>query len=103
MRRLALVFVACALAGPAGAVPGKLTAGEQRWVAGVDAFANDLLANVELASNGGSDVASARRALRDMSDLYATLVAYTYFDGCSTMLRNVGAPSPRLAPAARAL
>src|SRR4051794_17756572 len=103
MRRLALLALALTLAAPAAAAPGKLTTSERRWVAGVDAFGNDLLANVQLASNGGSDVVTARHALRDLSDLYATLVAYTYFDGCSTTLRNVGSPGRRLAPAARAL
>jgi hypothetical protein len=105
MMRLGLVAVAAALglAAPTVAAPGRLTAGERRWVEAVDAFATDLRSNVELAANGGGDLASARRALHDDSDLYATLVAYTYFGGCTATLRNVGAPSPRLAPAARAL
>jgi hypothetical protein len=103
MRCLALLVLALAVAAPASAAPGKLTTSERRWVADLDAFGNDLLANVQLASSGGSDVATARHALRDLSDLYATLVAYTYFDGCTTTLRNVGPPSVRLAPAARKL
>jgi hypothetical protein len=58
---------------------------------------------VALASAGGSDLASASRALHDTSHLYATLVAYTYFDSCSTILHNLGIPSLRLMPPARRL
>jgi hypothetical protein len=51
---------------------------------------------VVLSANGGNDLASARRALHDESDLYAMLVAYTRFGGCTESLRNVGAPSARV-------
>jgi hypothetical protein len=67
-------------------------------VGAAQAFTRDLEERVELASAGGSDQASAQRALHDTSRLYATLVAYTYFGRCSAILRNLGAPSPRLLP-----
>jgi hypothetical protein len=80
-----------------------LTADEQRWVTAARAFARDVEQRVDLAAAGGSDLASARRALHDTSRLYATLVAYTYFASCSTTLRNLGPPSPRLLPIAQTL
>jgi hypothetical protein len=80
-----------------------LTADEQRWVTAARAFARDVEERVDLAAAGGSDLASARRALHDTSRLYATLVAYTYFASCSTILRKLGSPSPRLLAIAQPL
>jgi hypothetical protein len=100
--RLVVAALAAAALAPAAAL-GGLAPGDRAWIGRVDGFARDVRANVDLAASGGDDVPTARRALHDLSDLYATLVAYTYFGGCSETLRNLGAPSPRLAASERAL
>src|SRR5262245_36504560 len=82
----------------AAAPPLRLSAGEEHWVRAAQAFTRDVEQRVQLAAAGGSDLASARRALHDTSRLYATLVAYTYLGSCSAILHNLGAPSARLLP-----
>ena len=96
---VAVAAVPARAAGPARV----LTANEQRWVTAATAFTRDVEERVNLAAAGGSDLASARRGLHDTSRLYATLVAYTYFGSCSTILRNLGVPSPRLLAIAQTL
>jgi hypothetical protein len=100
--RLVVAALAAAALAPAAAL-GGLAPGDRAWIGRVDGFARDVRANVDLAASGGDDVPTARRALHDLSDLYATLVAYTYFGGCERTLANEGAPSARLAGEEREL
>jgi hypothetical protein len=97
---LAALVALASLGGSSGAhpasAPRKLTHEEGRWVVAGLAFTRDIEERVTLASAGGSNIASAQRALHDTSRLYAMLVAYTYFGSCSTILRNLGLPSPHL-------
>ncbi len=56
-----------------------------------------------LTWNAGDTLPAARHALRDDSDLYALVLAYTDFGGCRTMVSGLGSPSTRLAPVKTAL
>lgn len=77
-------------------VPGRLTAAERQWIDNAARFIDKLNEDVLLSANGGSDLASARRALHDESALYALVVAYTFFGGCGDTLHNLGTPTDRL-------
>jgi hypothetical protein len=76
---------------------------ERDWIDNASRLIDDLDQNVLLSANGGADLESARRALRNDSDLYVMIVAYTFFGGCGQTLVNAGSPSRRLLPAARTL
>jgi hypothetical protein len=54
-----------------------------------------LHADVALSGYGGGDLRSARAALRDESSLYALLLAYSDFGGCSRMIANTGTTTHR--------
>jgi len=57
----------------------------------IDQLHGDLIAS----SAAVGDIGDARRLLGRTSDLYALLMTFDDFDGCSTMLRNVGDPGRR--------
>jgi hypothetical protein len=103
----ALVAIGALLGGCSGnaatLAPGPGSAGEREWVANasqlVDALESDLLAT----GTGGSNLATARRALASQSDLYTMVVAYSQFGDCTHELANVGTPSRRAEMAAQAI
>jgi hypothetical protein len=65
-----------------------------------------LRVDIATAAVGGTTTVAAAKALRDTSDLYALLVAYSDLGGCRQMVSSA-APPPRvarvLAPACRHL
>jgi len=79
------VLVAC---GGSGSAP----ASARTWRANADGALLQLHEDVAATSTGGDSLAAARRALRDESDLYALVMAYADLGGCSSMIRNLGAP-----------
>jgi len=65
-----------------------------------------LRVDIATAAVGGTTTAGAAKALRDTSDLYALLVAYSDLGGCRQMVSSTSAPIPvarALAPACRHL
>jgi len=68
---------------------------EQTWIANAYRFIELLESRIALTEPGGATVPSARKALSNTSDLYSTLVAYTYFSSCNSELASVGRPSAR--------
>jgi hypothetical protein len=100
LRRTAgFVAVVIVVAGCGGgpSSTSRTTPTEREWVDSAVRFVDDLNAAVLLSAHGGSDLASARRALGDDSDLYAMLVAYNDFGGCrQTLVLSVGVPPARL-------
>jgi hypothetical protein len=87
-------LAACATSTPA--LPRAHSAAERQWIDNASRFIGTLDSDVLLSASGGANLASARRALSDQSDLYTMLVAYTLFGGCSPALANVGTPSARV-------
>jgi hypothetical protein len=52
-----------------------------------------LRGDIETAAVGGTTSADAAEALRNTSDLYALLVAYSDLGGCSQMVKSVEPPA----------
>src|SRR5262245_44834749 len=97
----ALVLLAgCGSASTTRPAQAGPVAGERQWVDNAQRFLEGLVLDVQLSAYGGSNLASARRALRDQSDLYSLLVAYIAFDRCTRTLVDLGAPVVRLRPVA---
>jgi hypothetical protein len=93
---IAIAALSACGAGTRGAAPPHPVLTEREWVDNAARFADDLGADVLLSADGGSDVASARVALRDQHTLYALLIAYTAFDDCGATLVDLGPPARSL-------
>jgi hypothetical protein len=108
-RAAALGAAAIAIAAASACGAGTRTAAprpaltEREWVDNAALFADELGLDVLLTANGGSNVVSARAALRDNRALYAMLVAYTGFDDCDRTLTDLGPPATRLRSVAQNL
>jgi hypothetical protein len=88
------VLAACSTSAPPA--PRAHSPAELQWLDNASRLIGTLEDDVLLSAHGGANLASARRALGDQSDLYTMLVAYTLFGGCSRALANVGVPSARV-------
>jgi len=66
---------------------------QRYWLANTRQLIATLEAYVLLAANGGANVATARRAISNSSDLYGMVIAYTYFEGCHKLLTSFGPPA----------
>jgi hypothetical protein len=93
-RTLALGVMLAALTGCGGT---SVQTPERQWTANVAGLIDQLRNDVVLSADGSGDVASARRALHDDSDLYDLVLAYSDFGGCDHMLANAGVASARFA------
>ena len=82
------LFVLAACGG--AHAPSSQAVAERQWIANAAELIDQLRGDVQLSANGGDSVAAARAALRNESDLYALLIAYSDFGGCHKMLANVG-------------
>jgi hypothetical protein len=77
-----------------------------RWQANARQLVQQLRVDIATAAVGGTTSAAAAKALRDTSDLYALLVAYSDLGGCRQMVSSAGSPARVtrvLAPACRHL
>ena len=63
------------------------------WRANARGVVQQLRVDISMASIGGTTRSSAAGALRDMSDLYALLVAYSDLGGCREMVTAAQPPS----------
>jgi hypothetical protein len=79
--------------------PGRPAAGssDREWVQNATGVIDQLNGDVSSAALVRPGLAGARRSLRDLSQLYALLVAYTDFGGCSRMVGGMGDAPPRYA------
>jgi len=101
---LAAVALTAALAACGGTSPKPLVAPHDReWAANLEGVIEQFQRDLDLAAGGGATVPAARRALRDESNLYTILVAYTDFGGCSHMVAAAGATPPRFGRLQRTL
>ena len=84
----ALIGVAgCGAARPAPpAVPAD-------WQANARQVVQQLRVDIATAAVGGTTSVAAAKALRNTSDLYALLVAYSDLGGCRQMVRSAGPPA----------
>ena len=67
---------------------------ERGWLGAARQLVSTLEKDVLLSAYGGANVATARRALSDSSDLYAMVIAYTDFGGCGKVVDSFGHPGP---------
>ncbi len=92
------IALACAACG--SAQPHRTP--ELEWTANARGVIQQLRSDV-LVVAGGDQVGAARRTLREESELYAALVAYTDFGGCSHMIAALGTAPQRFRPVERQL
>jgi len=100
LRVTAVVFAAAAFAAGCGASAPPPT--DREWVANARGVVDQLRGDI-VAVSGYDRVAAARAGLRDESQLYGLLVAYTDFGGCHHMVAAVGVEPPRLASVVQSL
>ncbi|MGN6800151.1 MAG: hypothetical protein ACTHKS_18600 [Gaiellaceae bacterium] len=76
------------------------------WQANARQLVQQLRVDISTASVGGTTNVAAAKALRNTSDLYALLVAYSDLGGCRQMVSSTGTPARvagAFAPACRHL
>lgn len=88
----ALLLAAC---GSSSASPRVDSAAERQWVANAGSLIGTLESDVLMSTVGGANLATARRALTDDSDVMTMLVAYDLFGDCGRSLANAGTPAPQ--------
>jgi hypothetical protein len=95
---LALGAVAVVLAGCGGgsAAPEAQTLGERTWIDNASVLIDQLDDGVLASDGSGTDLATARAALANQSDLVVLLMANMAFGDCAESVRNVGVPTDRL-------
>lgn len=100
-------LVAAGLVGCGGGVADRAhptpANADREWIANASGVIDQLDTDVSAATPAGRDLAAARRALRDESDLYGLLVAYTDFGGCSKMIGGIGEAPERFSGVLREL
>ena len=94
-----VALAAAVLVGCGGARPLHVSAAtaDREWVANAAGVIDQLNTDVAAVAPAGADLATARHSLRDLSDLYGLLVAYTDFGGCNKMVGGTGNAPPGFA------
>jgi hypothetical protein len=100
LRETAVVLAVAALAAGCGA--GAPPPADREWIANARGVVEQLRGEV-VAVSGYDRVDVARAGLRDESQLYGLLVAYTDFGGCRHMVAAVGVAPPQVAGVVRSL
>jgi hypothetical protein len=85
----------CGETSPVSIAPPAHSPAERQWIANAKSFIGTLNSDVIVSTVGGGNLATARRVLRNQSDIYSLLVAYDLFGACRPALANVGTPSQR--------
>ena len=90
----AAALAAAGLAGCGGSAArhGHVSAatGDREWVDNASGVIDQLSADIAAAQPPVPGLAGARHSLRDLSELYGLLVAYTDLGGCSKMVGGIG-------------
>jgi hypothetical protein len=104
-RGVAVAVAAGALAacGSNGAPPPAHGPTSRAWVDGAGRLVESLDSDVLLSANGGANLATARRAIADHSDVYSMLVAYDLFGDCGAAVAQLGSPGAGAAPVEQTL
>jgi hypothetical protein len=95
---LALGAAAAVLAGCGGGSSASeaQSPGERMWIDNASVLIDQLDDGVLASDDGGTDMATARAALANQSDLVVLLMANMAFGDCAESVRNVGVPTMRL-------
>jgi hypothetical protein len=104
LTKLAVLAVVALFASGCGTTPAvpRTESSSREWVANARGVVAQLRGDV-VSISAFDDPAAARRALRNDSQLYGLLVAYTDFGGCRHMAAAVGVVPPGRAGAVRLL
>jgi hypothetical protein len=94
-----VLAVAVLVAGCGAATPAPT---DREWIANARGVVQQLHGDL-VAVSGYDEIAVARTGLRDESQLYGLLVAYTDFGGCRHMVAAVGVEPPSLTAVVRSL
>jgi len=94
-----VLAVAMFVAGCGAAAPAPTN---REWIANARGVVQQLHGDV-VAVSGYDEIRAARTGLRDESQLYGLLVAYTDFGGCRHMVAAVGIEPPSLRAVVRSL
>jgi hypothetical protein len=81
--------------------PASSVTAERLWVDNARRFVYELQQDILLTAAGGADLATARRAIKNESDIYSLLIAYSLFGGCARELAAAGTPSRTMERASR--
>jgi hypothetical protein len=82
---------------PTTPVVAQSRAAERLWLLNAVDFLGELQSDLAMSAIGGANLATARRAIRDPSDIVPMLVAYDVFGGCTGEVGNFGGPVPHVA------
>jgi hypothetical protein len=77
-------------------LPGARSNGERLWIDNASQLLDELDQGVVVSDDPGTDVATARAALGNQSELVNLLMANVAFGSCDESVRNVGVPTRRL-------
>jgi hypothetical protein len=70
---------------------------DRLWLSNAVDFVSQLQSDLSMSDTGGANLATARRVIRDTSDIVTMLVAYNVFGACTGEVENFGGPPPRAA------
>jgi hypothetical protein len=73
--------------------PNRHSTAERIWVANAVRFVATAESDILATTVGGANLATARKALANDSDVYSMLVAYSFFGDCNRELANLGTAS----------
>jgi hypothetical protein len=74
-------------------------ANDRLWLSNAVDFVSQLQSDLSMSATGGANLETARRAIRDTSDIVTMLVAYNVFGACTGEVKNFnfGGRPPRAA------
>jgi len=81
--------------------PAPSASSDRVWSYNARRFVYLLQQDILLTAAGGADLATARRAINNESDIYSLLIAYSLFGDCAHELAAAGTPSRKMEPISR--
>jgi hypothetical protein len=76
---------------------------DREFIANTSGVIDQLDQDVSVATPAGIDLTAARAALRNESDLFGLLIAYSDFGGCNKMVAAIGEAPPHFRVVVRQL
>jgi hypothetical protein len=93
LAKTAAIVVVALLAAGCGRASSRAESSSREWVANARGVVDQLRGEI-VSVSGFDEVVAARKGLRDDSQLYGLLVAYTDFGGCRHMAAATGVEPP---------
>ena len=96
----AIALAGCGTDRASSGAPDRPRLADREWVDNASRFVQQLQQDISMSAAGGSNLASARRAVSDLDAVYLLLVAYGDFGDCNRELAATGRPGPHGSKAA---